>query len=154
VFAHIGWVAYYMCVMCVCLHVCVVRVCVVEQGFWKGGKFQFKFEIPSDYPHSPPKTLCITKVSYQTLYHRLIVTIEEKNRFIMTFDKIKCFIARTSVAQSPYSCLLRSFVRACAISFLPCFFGFPIFSLSRESARTLSFSIFVCLPHRNGSKAT
>ncbi|KAJ1479704.1 ubiquitin-conjugating enzyme/RWD-like protein, partial [Baffinella frigidus] len=31
------------------------------QGFWKGGKFAFSFVIPTDYPHSPPKTLCTTK---------------------------------------------------------------------------------------------
>merc|ERR1719210_2402901 len=27
----------------------------VEQGLWKGGIYKFKFEIPSNYPHSAPK---------------------------------------------------------------------------------------------------
>ena len=30
-----------------------------DEGFWKGGKFTFKFEIPADYPHSPPKTVSV-----------------------------------------------------------------------------------------------
>jgi ubiquitin-conjugating enzyme E2 M len=40
----------------------------MRQGFWKGGKFTFTFTIPSDYPHSPPKTLCSTKARAPTEY--------------------------------------------------------------------------------------
>ena len=38
-----------------------------DEGFWKGGKFTFKFEIPADYPHSPPKTLCVTKLFHPNI---------------------------------------------------------------------------------------
>jgi len=38
-----------------------------DEGFWKGGRFSFKFEIPADYPHSPPKTLCTTKVFHPNI---------------------------------------------------------------------------------------
>jgi ubiquitin-conjugating enzyme E2 M len=39
-----------------------------DEGFWKGGKFTFKFEIPADYPHSPPKT--VSASSPCTIRHR------------------------------------------------------------------------------------
>lgn len=38
-----------------------------DEGFWKGGKFTFKFEIPADYPHSPPKTLCVTQLFHPNI---------------------------------------------------------------------------------------
>jgi ubiquitin-conjugating enzyme E2 M len=38
-----------------------------DEGFWKGGSFTFKFEIPADYPHSPPKTLCVTKLFHPNI---------------------------------------------------------------------------------------
>jgi ubiquitin-protein ligase len=38
-----------------------------DEGFWKGGKFAFSFTIPSDYPHTPPKVLCTTKVRRKIL---------------------------------------------------------------------------------------
>jgi ubiquitin-conjugating enzyme E2 M len=34
-----------------------------DDGFWKDGTFVFSFAIPENYPHKPPKTLCMTKVS-------------------------------------------------------------------------------------------
>mmetsp|Transcript_51681 Transcript_51681/g.134901 ORF Transcript_51681/g.134901 Transcript_51681/m.134901 type:complete len:182 (+) Transcript_51681:24-569(+) len=38
-----------------------------DEGFWKGGKFSFSFSIPSDYPHTPPKVLCTTKVFHPNI---------------------------------------------------------------------------------------
>mmetsp|Transcript_5898 Transcript_5898/g.9365 ORF Transcript_5898/g.9365 Transcript_5898/m.9365 type:complete len:189 (+) Transcript_5898:175-741(+) len=38
-----------------------------DEGFWRGGKFTFSFSIPTDYPHSPPKTLCSTKVFHPNI---------------------------------------------------------------------------------------
>ena len=33
-----------------------------EEGFWKGGAFNFTFRVTSEYPHKPPKVHCETKV--------------------------------------------------------------------------------------------
>jgi len=38
-----------------------------DEGFWKGGSFLFSFSIPSDYPHTPPKVLCTTKVFHPNI---------------------------------------------------------------------------------------
>jgi len=35
-----------------------------NEGYWKGGLFQFRFEVPlKDYPHKPPSIICLTQVS-------------------------------------------------------------------------------------------
>jgi ubiquitin-protein ligase len=33
-----------------------------EDGYWKGCCYKFSFEIPPEYPHSPPKVRCLTPV--------------------------------------------------------------------------------------------
>mmetsp|Transcript_39208 Transcript_39208/g.91594 ORF Transcript_39208/g.91594 Transcript_39208/m.91594 type:complete len:184 (+) Transcript_39208:165-716(+) len=38
-----------------------------DEGYWKGGAFTFSFAIPTDYPHTPPKVLCTTKVYHPNI---------------------------------------------------------------------------------------
>jgi len=38
-----------------------------DTGFWKGATYQFKFNIPPHYPHSPPKVLCCTKIYHPNI---------------------------------------------------------------------------------------
>uniref|UniRef100_A0A061S7N2 Nedd8-conjugating enzyme ubc12-like n=1 Tax=Tetraselmis sp. GSL018 TaxID=582737 RepID=A0A061S7N2_9CHLO len=33
-----------------------------DEGFYRGGSFEFSFSIPSSYPHEAPKVKCKTKV--------------------------------------------------------------------------------------------
>ncbi|XP_063714659.1 NEDD8-conjugating enzyme Ubc12-like [Symsagittifera roscoffensis] len=33
-----------------------------DDGYYRGGKFQFTIKIPNDYPHEPPKVLCTQKI--------------------------------------------------------------------------------------------
>lgn len=38
-----------------------------ETGIWQGATYQFSFEIPSGYPHEPPKVLCLTKIYHPNI---------------------------------------------------------------------------------------
>mmetsp|Transcript_22693 Transcript_22693/g.52934 ORF Transcript_22693/g.52934 Transcript_22693/m.52934 type:complete len:184 (+) Transcript_22693:13-564(+) len=38
-----------------------------DEGYWKGGRFDFKFEIAADYPHAAPKVLCTTRVYHPNI---------------------------------------------------------------------------------------
>jgi len=38
-----------------------------DSGFWKGATYLFKFNIPSHYPHSPPKVICLTKIYHPNI---------------------------------------------------------------------------------------
>ena len=35
-----------------------------EETYWYKGKYTFSFKISPDYPHVPPKVMCITKVGF------------------------------------------------------------------------------------------
>ncbi|KAA8495283.1 NEDD8-conjugating enzyme Ubc12 [Porphyridium purpureum] len=38
-----------------------------EEGLYKPGKFKFQIKIPPDYPYSPPKATCLTKVYHPNI---------------------------------------------------------------------------------------
>jgi ubiquitin-conjugating enzyme E2 M len=38
-----------------------------EDGIWQGATYEFSFEIPSGYPHEPPKVLCLTKIYHPNI---------------------------------------------------------------------------------------
>eukprot|EP00188_Purpureofilum_apyrenoidigerum_P002283 Plantae.Rhodophyta-Purpureofilum_apyrenoidigerum.ctg24001.p1 GENE.Plantae.Rhodophyta-Purpureofilum_apyrenoidigerum.ctg24001~~Plantae.Rhodophyta-Purpureofilum_apyrenoidigerum.ctg24001.p1 ORF type:complete len:185 (-),score=26.87 Plantae.Rhodophyta-Purpureofilum_apyrenoidigerum.ctg24001:272-826(-) len=39
-----------------------------NEGYWKGGLFQFRFDVPlKDYPHKPPSVLCLTQVYHPNI---------------------------------------------------------------------------------------
>jgi ubiquitin-conjugating enzyme E2 M len=38
-----------------------------ESGIWQGATYEFSFEIPSGYPHEPPKVLCLTKIYHPNI---------------------------------------------------------------------------------------
>jgi ubiquitin-conjugating enzyme E2 M len=38
-----------------------------ESGIWQGATYEFSFEIPSAYPHEPPKVLCLTKIYHPNI---------------------------------------------------------------------------------------
>ena len=38
-----------------------------DEGFWKGGIFQFSFSIKPMYPHEAPKVLCLQKVYHPNI---------------------------------------------------------------------------------------
>jgi len=40
---------------------------ILSLGFYKGGSFKFSFKINSNYPHEPPKVLCIPKVYHPNI---------------------------------------------------------------------------------------
>eukprot|EP00045_Choanoeca_perplexa_P022977 m.11529 g.11529 ORF g.11529 m.11529 type:complete len:182 (+) comp9834_c0_seq1:107-652(+) len=37
------------------------------EGFYKGGKFDFSFEVTRNYPHEPPKVHCDTKIYHPNI---------------------------------------------------------------------------------------
>lgn len=38
-----------------------------EESLWKGGRYEFKFNIPSKYPFEGPKVLCVDKVYHPNI---------------------------------------------------------------------------------------
>lgn len=38
-----------------------------ESGIWQGATYEFSFDIPSAYPHEPPKVLCLTKIYHPNI---------------------------------------------------------------------------------------
>ncbi|KAL7547193.1 hypothetical protein ACHAWF_010509 [Thalassiosira exigua] len=38
-----------------------------DSGFWKNATYNFKFEIPDHYPHTPPKVHCDTKIYHPNI---------------------------------------------------------------------------------------
>ena len=38
-----------------------------DSGFWKNATYNFKFEIPDHYPHTPPKVHCETKIYHPNI---------------------------------------------------------------------------------------
>ena len=38
-----------------------------DEGFYKGGKFQFTFKVGTNYPHEPPKVLCTQKIYHPNI---------------------------------------------------------------------------------------
>ncbi|GIL46593.1 hypothetical protein Vafri_3561 [Volvox africanus] len=38
-----------------------------DEGIYRGGKFNFEFNIPTGYPHDAPKVLCTTKVFHPNI---------------------------------------------------------------------------------------
>ena len=38
-----------------------------DEGYYKGGKFVFSFNVPGVYPHEPPKVKCTQKVYHPNL---------------------------------------------------------------------------------------
>ncbi|PSC76337.1 NEDD8-conjugating enzyme Ubc12 [Micractinium conductrix] len=38
-----------------------------DEGLYKGGAFLFSFNVPSGYPHDPPKVKCLTKVYHPNI---------------------------------------------------------------------------------------
>jgi len=38
-----------------------------KDSLWNGGKFNFKIEIPNDYPFNPPKIICRTKIFHPNI---------------------------------------------------------------------------------------
>jgi len=44
------------------------RVYITPQdGYWKGAKYEFSFQIPEHYPHSPPKIHCKTQIYHPNI---------------------------------------------------------------------------------------
>eukprot|EP01084_Bolivina_argentea_P272514 464016_1 len=39
----------------------------VDGGYWKGGKYSFKFDIPDNYPYKPPKVTLIEKIYHPNI---------------------------------------------------------------------------------------
>lgn len=37
------------------------------EGFYKGGTFHFQISVPAQYPHEPPKALCLTKIFHPNI---------------------------------------------------------------------------------------
>lgn len=40
-----------------------------DEGFYRGGKFQFDLKIPSTYPHEPPKLKCESSIYHPNIDH-------------------------------------------------------------------------------------
>lgn len=38
-----------------------------DEGFWKNATYKFTIEATADYPHSPPKVLCTTKIYHPNI---------------------------------------------------------------------------------------
>jgi ubiquitin-conjugating enzyme E2 M len=38
-----------------------------DEGFYKGGSFQFKFDFKPSYPHDPPKVVCLQKIYHPNI---------------------------------------------------------------------------------------
>lgn len=38
-----------------------------DEGFWAGASYSFKFHVPTEYPHAPPKVLCTTKIFHPNI---------------------------------------------------------------------------------------
>ena len=38
-----------------------------DEGFYRGGRFQFSFKIGPNYPHEPPKVKCMTKIYHSNI---------------------------------------------------------------------------------------
>jgi len=38
-----------------------------QDGYWKGGTFHFRCQVPDDYPYKPPKILCLDKIYHPNL---------------------------------------------------------------------------------------
>lgn len=38
-----------------------------ESGFWTGAKFKFSFRFPAEYPHTPPKVTCQTRILHPNI---------------------------------------------------------------------------------------
>lgn len=43
-----------------------ITVCP-DAGYWKGSSFTFKFKVPDNYPHQPPKVVCETPVYHPNI---------------------------------------------------------------------------------------
>lgn len=39
----------------------------MTEGYWKNLRIQFAFDIPDDYPHSPPKVICCSKIYHPNI---------------------------------------------------------------------------------------
>ena len=44
-----------------------------SEGFWKGATYHFTLTIPGDYPHTPPKVLCTTRIWHPNIDLQAIV---------------------------------------------------------------------------------
>jgi len=38
-----------------------------ESGYWTGAEFLFAFRFPAEYPHTPPKVTCLTKILHPNI---------------------------------------------------------------------------------------
>lgn len=38
-----------------------------ESGFWTGARFKFSFRFPAEYPHTPPKVICQTRILHPNI---------------------------------------------------------------------------------------
>jgi ubiquitin-conjugating enzyme E2 M len=38
-----------------------------DSGYWKGGMYEFKVQVPSDYPYKPPIVRCIDKIYHPNI---------------------------------------------------------------------------------------
>jgi len=38
-----------------------------DRGYWKGGQYEFTFQIPSDYPFTGPKVICVDKIYHPNI---------------------------------------------------------------------------------------
>ena len=43
-----------------------VRICP-DSGYWQGATYHFSFNVPSHYPHEPPKVECHTKIYHPNI---------------------------------------------------------------------------------------
>ena len=46
---------------------CLGVVCRPAEGHWAGGRIEFSLTLPSDYPFSPPKMVCISPVFHPNI---------------------------------------------------------------------------------------
>ena len=51
-----------------------------DEGFWRGGRFDFVMEIPRDYPHAPPKVKCTTEVRKESINVLLVYATHNNAR--------------------------------------------------------------------------
>eukprot|EP00469_Lotharella_globosa_P001583 CAMPEP_0167792630 /NCGR_PEP_ID=MMETSP0111_2-20121227/12667_1 /TAXON_ID=91324 /ORGANISM="Lotharella globosa, Strain CCCM811" /LENGTH=184 /DNA_ID=CAMNT_0007685569 /DNA_START=39 /DNA_END=593 /DNA_ORIENTATION=+ len=38
-----------------------------QEGYWKGGEFTFRYQVPDNYPYKPPKITCMNKIYHPNI---------------------------------------------------------------------------------------
>ena len=62
-----------------------------DEGFWRGGRFDFVMEIPRDYPHAPPKVKCTTEVRKESInVLTCVCNTQQRTRHALCTLNLKC----------------------------------------------------------------